>query len=108
MGGIFSSGSCDCRNEQGQMENNVPPANNVQEQLPPFIIPSCRRYGNVNTLQTQYEACTAKSTSLQDTVKKLEAQYSSLNQQLMSTRSNMLALQHQLNTQGSQGGFPRR
>ena len=78
MGGIFSSGSCDCENEREKVENNVSftqtRANNiVQEQLPPFIMPSCRRYGNVNTLQKDYEACTVKSTALKQRVKNLEA-----------------------------------
>lgn len=114
MGGIFSSGSCDCESERGQMEKNVPftqtGANNiVKEQLPPFIMPSCRRYGNVNTLQKDYEACTLKSTALKETVENLEAQYSSLNQQFMRTQSNLRALQNQLTVRGSQGaGWPRR
>ena len=75
MGAIFSSGSCDCENEEGQMENGSPqttPNNDIQEQLPPFIVPSCRRNANMNTLQA-YNFCVTERTALKETVKNLEA-----------------------------------
>ena len=104
MGGIFSSGSCDCNNEREQMEKNFPCTktsedNTIKEQLPPLIMPSCRRYGNINTLQRQYEACTAQSTALKETVENLEQRYSSLNQQYMT-------LQNQLTVRGGSQGPP--